>query len=220
MRIQYSVRSLLFIMLFSGLGFAWIAHERLKIHKLQLVLEGIERCGGSISYRPPPFNGLWRVVHAGQKFDGFPDGVSFAGSAVRNDDLIMLEGLPIRSIVLGSTQVDGNSLGHLTHVVGLGILDLSLTKIDDDSLAYLGEMPNLRRLDISATAVTDKGMKHLRRCTQLRELSIRSTKVSDAAAEDLCALKNLEAICFFDTCVTSAGFAALQKCHPNIEEIP
>jgi hypothetical protein len=80
----------------------------------------------------------------------------------------------------------------------------------DDDLVGLEGMPKLQRLRLDGTRITDHGLKHLVGLSNLTHLSLRDTEISDAGVEHLGRLKQLKSLDLWNTRITDAGLVHLE----------
>ncbi|MBX9668828.1 MAG: protein kinase [Candidatus Obscuribacterales bacterium] len=92
----------------------------------------------------------------------FPS-ISLARSDVRDKDLELLEGLPIKKLNLFRTAITDSGLEHLSKLPQLEELDLGITKITDEGVKLLRQFPSLKTIRLTSTAITDAGVSELSR---------------------------------------------------------
>ena len=107
-------------------------------------------------------------------------------SALRNDDLKHLAGLPgLNWLVLWKTSITDEGLAHLANLKSLHTLDLMQTRITDEGLRHLSGLAQLRSLDLSDTQVTDQGVERLANLDQLESLDLSRTRVTPRGVQQL-----------------------------------
>ena len=196
---QYSLRSLLILMLVASFGMSWIAVRMKRARQQKEAVKEIEKAGGWVIYdyevdefftplsSPVPPGPIWLRNHLGEHFFASVVEVHFASSPTR-DCLVHLKGL---------TQ--------------LRWLDLQGTRVTDASLEHLKELKQLQVLGLDGANVTDAGLRHLKGLTRLEMLSLNDTQVTDACLEYLKGLTHLWRLELHRTNVTDEGENALQR---------
>ncbi len=168
-RFQFSILSLLILMVVVAMACGWLAAERQRARKHREVLEKIASLGvvdydydlaplDNETQREPPW--LRRLL--GDDPLAHVMVVDIRGSAVSDAEIEDLEGMA-RLVLL---RLDGTAVG-------------------DAGLERLRGMTRLQYLDLSGTKVSDAGLQHLRGLTNLLDLNLSGTKVSDAGVRDL-----------------------------------
>ena len=87
--------------------------------------------------------------------------------------------------------------------------------VTDDELEQLQVLKNLRFLRLTRISVGDSGLVHLKDLTNLKRLNLEGDKVTDAGLEHLKGLTNLEELDLRGTNVTDEGVKKLQQALPN-----
>jgi hypothetical protein len=244
--LQFSLRTLLVLMLVLGAGLGWLAHEAERARAQRKLAAAIEQLGGRVEYRAVS-GGMIRIVVVwwgkllGEDLSGDATYVHFRGALVSDAGLAHLQGLTqlqaidlhnsqvsdagvahlrgmsqLRALGLWETQVSDAGLAHLRGLTQLQQLFLDDTQVGDAGLAHLRGLKRLQRLDLNNTQVSDAGLVHLRGLTQLQVLFLDNTQVSDAGLVYLQGLTQLRWLSVRNTKVTEAGVAELQKALPNL----
>ncbi|KQS27749.1 c-type cytochrome domain-containing protein [Dyadobacter sp. Leaf189] len=102
------------------------------------------------------------------------------------------------------------------------IVSLNLNKmpVKDADLKSVTQFENLRKLDLNFTEVTAAGLKALSSLKHLQNLTLSGTKVNLADLKGLLpALKSLKTVAVWDTKLSAADVATLQKEIRNVEII-
>lgn len=164
---QFSLRTMLLVMLASAVGFAGLGaglqrarrnrRAAAEIHKVQA---RIERLGGSVGfqYQDDPDSldqlfgdpGVFRISEVQSQGTFDDDGLR---------ELRELTGLV--SLQLNGTQVTDAGLKHLEGLTSLNNLNLANTQVSDAGLEHLRGLSNLWNLDLTGTRVTGEGVKSL-----------------------------------------------------------
>ena len=87
----------------------------------------------------------------------------------------------------------------------------------DADLAQLEALPTLEVL-VAGDGITDVGLMHLTHLVRLRHLYLTETRITDAGLRHLENLRNLSVLRLSDTHITDAGIASLAKLH-NLEAL-
>ncbi len=190
-RFQYSLRSLLLVMLLASIGMSWFAVKMQRASRQREAVEAIKELGGSVNYdwdySDPPVPACVRNVF----------GEDFLATAV--DVFFPYDG--------SLTDAD---LGHLEVLTKLRALSLGGT------LPILGGIPlPAHRYQYHRKQVTNAGMKHLRRLMKLEVLDLAKIEITDTALEHLKELKNLQYVDLSGTKVTEDGVKGLLRALPN-----
>ncbi len=211
-RFQYSLRSLMLLVLAVAIACSWFATRMQRARKLGEAMEAIKKLGGQTwySYSDPfaddPPDPLWLRNLFGDGFLGsgicvylttdaaierlkeLPEleSLDLYGSRISDGGLRRVKELTqLKELSLDGTRVTDAELAYLTGLNGLRALVLRDTGITDAGLEYLEAIPTLERLNLAGTDVTDRGLMHLKRLTHLRWLSVDSTGVTTDGMNDL-----------------------------------
>lgn len=206
-RFQYSLRSLMVLMVVVAIPCSWLAVEIKKAR----VQRKIVKLAWTVHYDfqqnkpkenfdeplqetyPEESSWLWSLL--GKDFFAsvtFYETDIFHPLPLTDDDLVGLEGM---------TKLEW--------------LCLERARITDDGLKHLKGLTHLKGLRLEGTGITDAGLEHLGRLRQLKRLDLGNTKITDAGVVHLEGLKQLEELILSGTQVTDAGVARLQKALPN-----
>ena len=217
---QFSLRTLLVVMLVSCIGFAWIGsrmkqarENRDRVAAVEETVAAIEKLGGEVTSE---YEDRRPQSWLEKQFDD-------PGSA---DDPV--GDLKVHRIDLSQTGrgITDAGLEHLKGMTNLEVLDLGYCRnITDAGLEHLKNLKNLQVLELNFTNVTDAGIGHLKGLANLQSLNLFHTTVSDAGLEHLKGLKNLQClilaeaggIVFWETKITDEGVKKLQQALPNCE---
>jgi hypothetical protein len=189
---QYSLRSLLLLVLLVSLGMSWVAVRMKRTRQQDEAVEEITKFGGWALYdyqngqfgdvRPTaePPGPAWLRNLLGENFFATVVEVHFASPLLTDRGLEHLKGLSqLRWLDLPGTQVTDSGLEHLKGLKQLQILSLNDTKVTDAGLQHLKGLPQLEWLDLDGTQVTDAGLEHLKGLTHLWRLTLHRTNVTD-----------------------------------------
>ncbi len=232
---QFSIRSLLVLVVAVALPCSWLAAEMKKASEQQVAVDEIRRLGGRIEYgRDETAVALIRLL--GDDF--FNNAVSaslsnddqmeylralqhltwlhFRGDAVTDSGLQHLQGRPqLGFLYLTNTQVTDNGLQLLQRLPQLYALGLSRTRITDNGLQFLEAQSSLHTLDLSSTRITDSGLRHLRGLSRLTFLNLGETAITDNGLQNLVQLNHLSELHLYETKATNEGVDRLRQALPK-----
>ena len=135
---QYSLRTLLVLMLLVCIGTGWIAMKLQQVRRERAAVAAIERLGGEVGTWSRP--NAWLRKLLGDNFFVHPVYVAFENDA----SMEYLHELPQLERLHAGSQVTDAGLAHLKHV------------------------PQLRHLYIAGSQITDAGLEHLKGLAQLK----------------------------------------------------
>jgi hypothetical protein len=217
-RFQFSLRTLLVLMVAVAVPFSWLSVEMKKAREQKEAVDKIDNSGGRAFY--DYINGIHRTEPGLKQLidllsdDFFKTAIEarFQGKAFTDDNLpIYLNNLPdIQAVYIEEVNLSENGLGHLKHLTSLELLNIRESKISDAGLMAISEFPHLTTLVLSYNAITDDGVKALSRMKGLRKLELERTKITDVGLSHLQNLTNLEELFLDETSVTDAGLRPLK----------
>lgn len=189
--LQYSLRSMLLLMIASAVGSAWLGFQAQHVKRQRAAIAQLKKAGG--------------IRIAESKTSSLPQWLSnilvapqleaiciCAGS---NRDLVPLQELRgVREVILYQSAI--SDLSPISRLSSLECLSVSGSKVTD--LESLADLTSLRDLDVSDTAVND--LKPLAKLTKLKSLNLCGTKVADLSPLEK--LTELEELDVFDTPVS------------------
>ncbi|MGD0897974.1 MAG: hypothetical protein ABR915_09055 [Thermoguttaceae bacterium] len=236
---QYSLRTLLLLMLLVSVGMSLVANRMRRAERQREAVAAIKRSGGLVWYehedgRPfpsptPPPGPLWlrrllgddffrRVVaayvasDADFKYLGQLDCLTRVCCRGTLGETGLMHILELRHPRDPSTPENAEvspEFEILTTLTKLEDLDLDLTNIGDAELERIKAMPRLHRLDLSGTEITDAGLRHLEELPRLQQLYLSMTEIGDAGVEHLKGLRQLTDLELLRTRITDAGLQHL-----------
>jgi len=167
--LQFSLRTLMVLVVVFGVGLGWLAHEVHQARQQREALKAITLRHPWVSYAP---NGSRRKIETGlawlrelvgeeELFKTLIE-VGFVGHQTTDAGLVHLKGLTqLRRLYLGDNDVSDAGLVHLRGLTSLKLLNLRGTLVTDAGLAHLRGLPQLQYLDLSDTQVTAAGLAQL-----------------------------------------------------------
>jgi len=99
------------------------------------------------------------------------------------------------------------------------LLDLNKMPVKDAELKTIAGFENLRILNLNFSDVTGSGLKALASLKYLRTLSLAGTKLDPQAIKQISAIKSLAKVALWDTGLSDAQLADLQKGDKKIDFI-
>lgn len=189
-RFQFSLRSLLVLVVAVALPCSWLAAEMKAARSQKEAVDGIRKLGG------------WAELE-------YMDNSVFGGLIPEPKGPRLLRKLLGDHFFNNVVGVGLGSVGKVEHLDAL--IDLQTNemyggcRLTDAGLRYLEPLTQLRHLDLRNTPVVDSGLRHLERLTQLEMLDLQGTEVTDAGLQHLERLTQLECSCLSDTRVKGVG---------------
>eukprot|EP00210_Caulerpa_lentillifera_P004480 g4274.t1 len=113
----------------------------------------------------------------------------------------------LKSLVLW--KLNSRDVWMLPRLMELRLLDLGGTNIDDESLSHISPLKKLRTLQLWETQIGDKGLVHISKLNKLSTLSLQDTKVTDEGMRCLAHLRNLTSLDLDRTKVGDTGIQFL-----------
>ena len=190
-RFQFSIRSLMVLVVIVAIPCSWLAVEIKKAREQQEVVNEIPYVIYDFENHDAEPRPLWVRHLLGDDFFGSP-----------------VQANPSTS----DTDARLEHISGLSQLEGLRLMD---TEITDAGLAHLQGLTKLRWLQLDNTAVTDAGLKHLRGVTGLEYLGLNNTHITDVGLAYLAGLPHLRELNLNFTKVTDGGVKTLQRALPN-----
>jgi len=178
-RFQFSLRTLLALVVVVALPCSWMAVEMKKAREQNAAVAAIVMTQGDVMYDDvswgrkklgsrlgwglagKPSASEWQLWLFGHDFVANVAAATM-GSNSRDSDLECLGGLPgIVAVHLNRTSVTDRALEHVKGLANVKMLDLEGTQVTDDGLHHLIDLTELRQLDLSGTKVTAEGVAKL-----------------------------------------------------------
>ena len=210
---QYSLRTLLVLMLLACIGMGWFAVKMQQVKKERAAVAAIEGLGGWVTdvtyrYHPDGQRGrAWLRKWLGDDFFARPYEVRIPNDAAME----YLTGVrQLRELNLEGIQVTDAGLKNLKGLTQLLLLRIERAPVTDAGLEFLKGLARLQTLSLAGTQVTDAGLEQLKELTQLLYLDLAGTQVTDAGLEHLKGLTQLDWLYLGGTQVTDAGSGASQ----------
>lgn len=223
-RFQFSLRSLLVLVVIVAIPCSWLAVEMKKSREQREVVQAVVTARGFVFYdferfiSPPsiPRCPAWLQQPLGEEFFSDITVVNLMDQQIPDAGLEHLKRLTkLEFLDLGDSSVSDAGLECLEGLTTLEYLYLAQTQASDAGMEHLKGLSELRELNLSQTKVSNAGLKSLGCLTKLEWLNLEKTQVGDAGLEHLAAMAQLEHLHLQGTNVTDAGVAKLQQALPN-----
>jgi hypothetical protein len=169
--LQFSLRTLLAVMLGASLLMAWVAHKRNEAAEQRRAYQLILDKNGASNFGPESARPPWLQWILGEDVAGTGGCIEFYGPDLNDADLATLTSLrQIRRLSLDRTQVTDRGLVHLQKLPHLRYLSLDETKVTDDGLESLHACHSLEFVSLYGTRTTSAGVERLQ--TALPDLHV------------------------------------------------
>jgi len=193
---QFSIRSLLVMVVAVALPFSWLGVEMNKAREQRKAVEAFTELTGAAGHE-------WECDKSGNFIlDARPLETAWLQSWLGEDffgEVVIA--------ALQRTEVTDVGLAELRRFKHLRWLRLLLTETTDAGLAQIAALTELKGLSLNHTRVTDAGLAHLAALTQLEELDLEDTQVTDAGLTQVAGLAKIRELFLGRTQVTDAGLA-------------
>lgn len=203
---RFGLRTLLALMVVSGLLFAWMGNFVVRVHRQRSVVNQLQVLGGTVLY-VDSYTGVKRTkeIPFGQKIvqaivgdDAFATvwRVSFQGDTKATDkDLALLTQLPdLRMVDLQGPNFTEEGLKYVCQVPELRVLHLTDVDLKADTLACLQAADRLTSLMLIELTMTDETLRPLSTLPKLEQIFLFEANVTSAVLEPLAGLPNLRAV--------------------------
>ncbi len=125
----------------------------------------------------------------------------------------------LEELKLDGSQVTDAGMEKLKALPQLRVLSLSRTRVTDAAMErVVSALPRLECLDLDETRVTDAGLKRLKHLPQIKSLGIAKTEVTDAGLEELKSLPQLQELSLSSSLLKDSGIRILHAL-PQLQEM-
>ena len=208
--LQYRLRTLLALMLLTGIGMGWVTVRMRAANKQHQTVQAIREAGGEAYFIEGRPRAVWLQALAG-KAKVWAVSFSHATNTISDLEVQHVEQLTdLQHLLLGGTQITDVGLQHIERLTELEVLYLDHTQITDAGLEHIHDLPRLRFVDLQGTRVSGSGFRHFKGLSNLQVLILDGTGVTDAALPFLKALPRLQDLSLKNTQVTDAGLPYLK----------
>ena len=231
-RFQYSLRSLLVLVVVVAVPCSWLATQMQAASRQQEAVEATRNLGWWVDQEIVTTKVLpgteWLQTLLGDAFFAEVIEVRVGDAAGWSQGLpeLWLYRSPFTEARLrrwrGPTQIHPLDLSKIrATVTDAGLANLkAMTQLEelylvgmaitDTNVEYLKELTRLQVLVLTSPNVTDSGLKHLKGLTQLEKLAVANAAITDAGLEHLDRLIHLQDLNLDNTRVTDAGLDRLK----------
>lgn len=213
---QYSVRTLLALMVALNISMSWFAARMQRANRQRAAVDSLYKTAGSVEYDKAELSQPRWVRHLlGDDF--------FRTVVVVHDDhmeftdagLEQIKGMTgLRELWLIGSSITDAGLEHVEGLTQLQVLRLGFTQITDGGLRHLERLTQLRELTLGETRVTDAGLHYLEGLNRLEVLDLSGTQITDAGLEHLERLSGLRSL-GLGASVSNRGIERIKKALPN-----
>lgn len=219
---QYSLRSLMVLVLLAGIGMTWLVAIKNRAERQKMAVETILKGGGFVVY-----DFQMQILPSGAS--NYTDNATPPGPAwlrkVLGDDfftnvvgarIVTEAGLDqiellsrLQKLELNGVMITDSRLEQLKQAIQLDALTLDNTNIADAGLEKLAGLRRLETLSLARTQVTDAGLEKLAQLRQIKYLDLSWTKVTDTGLKHLRGLTQLQELRLGNTRITGVGLEQL-----------
>jgi hypothetical protein len=217
-RFQYSLRSLMLLVLAVAVACSWLATEMQRARKQAEVMAAITGMGGNVACCQNSMSVIGEQPVEPEWLRGLLRDAFFLRAVtayVNTDDMMpLLKDLPeLRTLVIAGyfkgTHITSAGLAELRGLSQLTRLAFMDVNIPDSGLEPVSGLTQLQDLMFDGTDFSDIGIRHLRGLTDLRWLSLCYSRVTDSGLADLEQMTHLGALNLDGTAVSDAGLRRL-----------
>ncbi len=219
LRFQFSIRSLLVLVVAVAVPCSWLAVEMKKARQQSEAVDGIRKLvGGSVSY-DTEFEALIAIINRKPRSNPPPTEAAWLRNLLGIDFFHAVEVVTVQPHSgLGDVKDVDAGLENLKHFTGLQLLALDDPRITDAGLKNLKGLTALQNLQISGTRITDAGLETIQHLTGLQVLLLNNTGVTDAGLKNLNGLTALQHLDLSGSRITDAGLENLKDL-PALQEL-
>ena len=170
LRFQFSIRSLLVLVVVVALPCSWLSTEMSMARKQKATVTEIRRLNGRVWYESNVSETYFEALSRHPRNPRWME------------DLV---GIDLLENVLDARVETDAGFEDLRGLKHLGCLDLANTKITGQGLEGLKYVPQLKVLFLNNTAVDDSGLEHIAVLHQLQRLYLTGTQVTDEGVAKL-----------------------------------
>ncbi len=164
---QYSLRTLLVVVLLGSIDMSWVAARMQRARRQKEAVEAIRKLQGTVFYD-------YSFDTSGNEIKGAqPPGPFWLRSFLGDDCFANVTKVFLGNIMpYHHARVTDTDLVHLKALPQLDGLWFGECDVTDAGLGYLKALTRLETLNLGGTKLTDAGLKHLKGLTHLRELGL------------------------------------------------
>jgi hypothetical protein len=217
---QFSIRSLVTLILVTAIPCCWFAVKRRQASRQQAAFKVFRAFPGIIRYdfelpsdkaatnaNKPLIDALGNDFFADVKHVCLGRTHDFT-----DEEMAYIQYTPdVRFLSLNGAAVSDDGVKYLESLQQLEHLSLSRTLLTDVGLESLETIVTLQRLYLMKTAISDAGLIHLRPLVHLELLHLADNEIGDAGLAHVKGLTSLRSLYIQNTKVTDAGLQQLRS---------
>jgi hypothetical protein len=229
--IQFSLKSLLVVVLALSLPLGWMASKLHAKHRERSIGARVLRFGGQVGYRwEQDVPGRPRAVAS--RVVGQPPGpkwmrrilgedffTSISRVALYQEDIddarlteLNLDSLrELSNLTVNCPLITDRSLTRVCSITTLESLDLSGTQVTDSGLQHLTVLKGLKFLALNETQVTDGCLVSIGVLTSLEHIELTRTRLTGSELDHVCSLTHLDVLQLATTLVTDGELVRMQR---------
>jgi len=210
-RFQFTIQSLLVLVVAVALPCSWLAVEMEKAREQGEAVEGITRIvGGNVSY-DTEFEALMAIINRKPRSSPQPTEAAWLRNLLGTDFFHAVEVVTVQPHSgLGDVKDVDAGLENLKHFTALQLLALEDPRITDAGLKNVKGLTALQNLQINGARITDAGLEAIQHLTGLQILFLKNTGVTDAGLKKLKGLTALQTLDLSGSRITDAGLENLK----------
>jgi hypothetical protein len=210
---QFSLRTLLIVMLVVSIPCALLGRKIERKRREREVLDAINKIGGQVHYDYERWS--WSLAGTQKKE---PPGPGWLRALLGENFFCEVDEAHIVGVSSKTkiTDADLSNLG-LSSFPRLRSLTLKVNslKITDAGLETIRDLTQIQELTLILPNVTDSGLRNLRGLTQLERLTLWGTRITNAGLVNLRGMMQLKTLDLSGVKVSDAGVKELQQALPN-----
>ena len=207
-RFQFSIRSLLVMVIVVAVPCSWLAMEMKAAMGQENAIAAIRRSKGHVEY-----DYEFETDETTPFLNEVPHGPTWLRNLVGDD---FFNGVWSANIQKDADIAHIKRFRHL-HCLSFSRDPVGNRDITDVAVESLDSLPDLVYLDAWGTRITDVGMKQVGRLIQLEHLDVHDTRITDVGLERLKRLRQLQWLSLGGTRVTKQGIKNFHRALPNCE---
>jgi hypothetical protein len=193
---QYSLRSLIVLMLLASIGMTWLVAIKKLADRQGASVKAFQKDGGTVFYD-------YEVDSSGAAIPSAqPPGPSWLRKLLGDDFFRTVIGVGVK------TPRDMELVGDFGE---LRLVSAYHVPLRDTDLKSLRELHQLKTLVLDNTNVSDAVLENIKGLSLLEQLALGATGVTDARLEKLSGLTRLQGLDLYECKITDAGLICLLK---------
>lgn len=201
---QFSLRTLLILMVICGVACALVMKRVERKRREREIVAAMEKLGACVEYD------YQLDANRNLKWPAVPPGPAWLRRLLGENFFCEVE-----SVSLKCRKANDADIEPLEGLTELHVLDLQSTNITNAGLARIKGLVQLRGLSLIDTRITDAGLANLSGLAHLEVIFLEGTKITDAGLDSLLGLKHLEMIDILETEVSEKGEEKIRRALPG-----